>query len=226
MDDALAVDHRLHLLHRQPVQPHGLDDLQSLVHEGGRVDGDLGPHAPVRVLQSVRRGLMLQFLMAQAEKRPAGAGQQQTLYLPAIPAALQALENGRVLRIHRHDLGAAALRLRHHQLAGAHQRLLIGQSDALFLPDSRQRGFQSNAAHDGGDHRVRLRQHRRLQKPLRPLRHPDIRVGQPQPQLSRRRPVIQHRQLRMELSSLLLQQIHLAVGRQRRHRQSQLLHHL
>ncbi|CAN3971336.1 Transcriptional regulator, AlpA family, partial [Dysosmobacter welbionis] len=66
---------------------------------------------------------------------PAGTGQDQPPDLPAVGAALKALEDGRVLRVHRHDLGAVRIRRIHHQLSGADQRLLVGQGDALSLPD-------------------------------------------------------------------------------------------
>ncbi|CAN4043729.1 Molybdenum transport system permease protein modB, partial [Dysosmobacter welbionis] len=42
VDDALPVDHHRHLVQRQTVEAHGLDDLQPLVHQRGAVYGDLG----------------------------------------------------------------------------------------------------------------------------------------------------------------------------------------
>ena len=48
--------------------------------------------------------LPAQFFRVHAEKGAAGAGQDQPPDLPPVPAALEALEDGGVLRVHRHDL--------------------------------------------------------------------------------------------------------------------------
>ena len=66
----------------------------------------------------------------------------------------------------------------------------------------------------------------RQQQTLRPLRHPDIRIRQPQAQLTGGVPVIQHRQLGVKLPGLPLQQVHLAVGGKGRHGKAQLTGHL
>ncbi|CAN4030231.1 hypothetical protein MCGFDL_MCGFDL_09450, partial [Dysosmobacter welbionis] len=106
VDDALPVDHHRHLVQRQTVEAHGLDDLQPLVHQRGAVYGDLGSHGPVGVAEGIRFGHFAHFFIGHAVKRPAGTGQDQPPDLPAVGAALKALEDGRVLRVHRHDLGA------------------------------------------------------------------------------------------------------------------------
>ena len=226
VDDALPVDHRAHLLHGKAVQPHGLDDLQSLVHQRGGIHRDLRPHVPVGMPQGVRRRHMLQLLVASAEKRPAGAGQPDAPHLVPVPAPLQTLEHRAVLAVHRHDLRAVLRRRGHHQLAGADQRLLVGQRDALALFDGRQRGLQPHAAHDGGDHRVRLGHGGGSQKAFLPCH--DLYSGAPEPlfQLQRRIFVIQHRKARHELPRLPLQQVDLRVGGQCRHGYSLLPDHL
>ena len=78
--------------------------LQALVHQGGRVNGDLGPHGPVGVLQGPCPGDSLQCLPAPAEEGSAGGGEEDAPEPPWSRAALQALKNGRVLRVHRDDL--------------------------------------------------------------------------------------------------------------------------
>ena len=55
VDDALRVDDDLDGVVADIVQPVRLDDLQALVREGRRVDGDLGAHRPGRVAQGLRR---------------------------------------------------------------------------------------------------------------------------------------------------------------------------
>ena len=53
VDQALGMDDDIDVLVGDIVEPVGLDDLQALVHERGRVDGDLGAHVPGRVGQGV-----------------------------------------------------------------------------------------------------------------------------------------------------------------------------
>ena len=76
MHDALALDNDLDLLRRQAEQPHGLDELKALVHQGGAVNGDLGAHVPVGMLECIGPGLAGQLLPLHAEERPARGGQQ------------------------------------------------------------------------------------------------------------------------------------------------------
>src|SRR5690606_27544164 len=54
VDDGLGVDEDGDPLRREVEEPPCLDHLQPLVGERGRVDGDLGAHAPVRVRQRLR----------------------------------------------------------------------------------------------------------------------------------------------------------------------------
>ena len=110
-----------------------------------------------------------------------------------------------MLAVHRHDVRAVLPRRRHHQLTGAHQRLLVGKGDAPSQTDGRQRGFQSHATHHGGDHGVGFLRLCRRQQALRPRQHLDIRVPQTLPQLCRRVLVIKHRKARGEFPRLRFQ---------------------
>ena len=226
MHDALAVYHRLHLLHRQAIEPHGLDDLQSLVHQCGGVHRDLRSHVPVGMAHGIRRRHVLQLVEGPSVERPAGAGQQDTPHLTPVPAALQALKHRAVLTVHRHDLRAVFLRRVHHQLTGAHQRFLIGQRDAFAFLNCRQCGTQPHAAHHGSHHRVRLGHSGGSQQALLPCH--DLNAGPPQPFFQRQRRifVIQYRKARHILPRLLLQQVYLCIGGQRRHAEAQLPGHL
>ena len=76
MDNALALHHDLDLLGGQAEQPDRLDQLQALVHQGGRIDGDLGTHVPVGVLEGIGLGLAPQLLGLHAEEGAAGGRQQ------------------------------------------------------------------------------------------------------------------------------------------------------
>ena len=53
MHDRLRVNHHVDLLAGKIEQPAGFDDLQGLVHEGGRIDGNFRPHVPSGVGQGL-----------------------------------------------------------------------------------------------------------------------------------------------------------------------------
>ena len=154
VNDALAVNHRVHLGKGQAVEPHGLDDLQALIHQGGAVDGDFGTHGPVGVLQGILGPHGLQLLIGFAEEGPAAAGEDEAAKLRFALAAPEALEDGGMLAVHGDDLRAAAVRLVHHQLAGAHQRLLVGQGDGFMGLDGVDGGRQSGKAYHGGQYHI------------------------------------------------------------------------
>ncbi len=64
-------------LGRQAEQPVRLDDLEPLVHQRRRVDRDLPPHPPGRMLQRLVRRHVLERLDRLAAERTAGRGQDE-----------------------------------------------------------------------------------------------------------------------------------------------------
>ena len=87
MDHRLRMDDDLDLLRRQPEQQVRLDQLEALVHHGGRIDRDLGAHVPVGMGQRLlRRGLGHVGQRPVAE-RPAGRRQDQPVDGVALAAA-------------------------------------------------------------------------------------------------------------------------------------------
>ena len=88
MNDALAVNHHIHLLQRQAVQAHGLNDFQALIHQCGAVHRNLGTHLPVGMLQCIGTGHFCHFGLFHAIKRTAGTGQNEALDLSAVRTAL------------------------------------------------------------------------------------------------------------------------------------------
>lgn len=70
VDDALTLDDDLNLILGQTEQPRGLDQLQTLVHQGRRINRDFGAHIPVRVLERVGLRLGAQLLGGHAENGP------------------------------------------------------------------------------------------------------------------------------------------------------------
>ena len=105
----LAVHHHPDLLRCHSEEHHRLNDLKPLVHKGRGIDGNAVSHAPCRVGKRVGGSYPRKLLPLLPEKRPAGAGQQDTPHLTPVPAALQALKHRTVLTVHRHDLRAVFL---------------------------------------------------------------------------------------------------------------------
>jgi hypothetical protein len=125
-----------------------LDDLQALVHERRRVDGDLGAHGPGRVLQRVGDGDPLELGPRLAAERPAAGGEQDATHLVR-GAGAQRLVDGGVLRVDGHDLAAAASPLLGDDGTAGDETLLVGQREALAVRQRRQRCRQPGEADDG-----------------------------------------------------------------------------
>ena len=94
VDDTLALDNDLNFLRRQTEQPHSLDELEALIHQGGAVDGDLCTHVPVGMLEGIGLGLAPQLFGLHAEEGAAGGRQQNFGQALGALLILQALEDG------------------------------------------------------------------------------------------------------------------------------------
>ena len=110
MDDRLRVNDDLDVVVVQAKEVVGLDHLQALVHQGGGIDRDLAPHAPVGVAGGIGHGGLVQISRVPVAEGTAAGGQLN----PAQPwggnprgkacgvgpgRALQALEDGGVLGV-------------------------------------------------------------------------------------------------------------------------------
>ena len=162
----LPVDHNGNFLGRHPVESHSFDELKPFIHQGGGVHGDLGSHGPVGMLQRLGQRHLPELLPAPSIEGSSGSGEDETAHFPSVSAALKALENSRMFRIHRHDLRPAAIRLVHNELPGAHHSFFIGQCDSLSPPDGAQSGLQPGHAHHGGEYGIGGFQGRSLQQSL------------------------------------------------------------
>ena len=79
MDDGLGVDQYPDPLVRHPEQVVRLDELQSFVHHGRRVNGDLAAHVPIGMRERLGlRGPRHLGARASAE-RPTRSGQNNPL---------------------------------------------------------------------------------------------------------------------------------------------------
>ena len=147
-------DH-LHLIGRHVEQPARFDDLEPLVHQGGRVDRDLGPHFPRRVLERVLHGHAREPRLRRLTERPPGRGEKDPVNIGS-PVAGQALEHGAVLGIDGEELHAPGPRGRRHQAAGHHERLLVGERHRPAGLDRRHGREQSDASDQRRDDDVRF----------------------------------------------------------------------
>src|SRR4029078_9095619 len=134
---------------RKSVQPFGLDDLERLVDEGGRVDRDLRAHVPggmrPRLFGRERRQRLFR---AAAERSPTG-GEHETRYgLDSFPR--QALPDGRMLAVDRakavERVAAYRLELARDERPPGDERLLVGERNGLPCAKGRQdRGQRGHA---------------------------------------------------------------------------------
>ena len=167
MDDALALDDDLDLLRRQTEQPHSLDELEALVHQGGAVDGDLCAHVPVGMLEGVGLGLAPQLFGLHAEEGAAGGRQQDLGQALGALLILQALEDGRVLAVHGQQLHAVLFHSLRDQMSAGDKALLVGQRQVVAALDGAQACAKAGNAHNAVQHHVRVVQRCQFLQPLR-----------------------------------------------------------
>ena len=103
VDQLLRVHDDLDALERDVEEQVGLDHLQPLVDQRGRVGRDHPAHGEVGVGQRLLGRDVVQRGSVAAEERAAARRQHQAAHLVAAPDA-QALGDGRVLGVDRHDL--------------------------------------------------------------------------------------------------------------------------
>ncbi len=169
VDDALRVDDHLDRLVRDIVQPVRFDDLQALVRERRRVDGDLVAHRPGRVTQGGVGGRRRELIGRRVEERTARGGQDQCLDR-GHRLTDEALPQRRMLRIDRAKPGQRArervarsrgrglrgepARLGHDQVPSRDERFLVRRRDDLARRERRQHRPQADDAARGHDDEV------------------------------------------------------------------------
>ena len=151
--DALGMDDHLDLVWVDVKQPLGFNDFQSLVHEGGAVDGDFGTHVPVGVLEGIGLGDVAQLFECAAPEGTA-RGRQNDLFDGVVKLPRNALVDGAVFRIHGVDVHAFVAGSVHHQFAGHHEGLFVGQRNVLACVDGPKGGLESGRANHGSEHHV------------------------------------------------------------------------
>lgn len=98
--DALGVEDGLTLVMAQAEEALGLDEFEALVGERGGIDGDLGAHRPIGVLDGIGRSDVREFFQRPVPERAATGGEDDAPHA-GLRVALHALKNGAVLAVHR-----------------------------------------------------------------------------------------------------------------------------
>ena len=144
------MDHHDDLVHRDVEEQMRLDDLEALVDQRRGVDGDDRSHRPRGVGHGLLdRDLGQLFAGPPAERAPAG-GEHQAPDLAGAPAG-QALGEGGVLGVHRHDLARGGGVL--DQGSTDDQRLLVGQGKLVPCLQRSQRRLEAHGTgHPVEDH--------------------------------------------------------------------------
>src|SRR6516164_3615345 len=158
------MDQDVNLLRFQSEQPMSFDDLQPLVHERCRIDGDPSSHLPYRMLEGLHGSYGIELSSRGAEEGAAGARQNQTAHLVTF-AGSKALMNRAVLTVDGKDLHSPLPRHSHHQFAGNNQNLFISQAYRLTSPNRLKRRFQAGHALGSGNYEIHVGKRRGFQQP-------------------------------------------------------------
>ena len=108
-------------------EPVGLDQLEPLVREGRRVDRDLRAHPPGRVRQRLSTVTSSSSVARAPAERPAGRREHERRRVRV--AALEALEQRRVLAVNGEQPASASLVGRDRQVAGGDEALLVRERE-------------------------------------------------------------------------------------------------
>ena len=158
MHDALRVDHHLDLCGCHTKQVTRLDHFKRLVHHSGRVHRNFAAHRPVRVGAGLLGGDVAQCGRVTGAKRAAGRGQDDLVH-PALPGCGvfgQRLEDGGMFAVDGQQPGPALLHRAQEEFTTHHQRLFVGQQQALAAARRCQARAQTSCADDGGHHHIDL----------------------------------------------------------------------
>ena len=107
------------------------------------------------MVETLLHGHPLELFPFLSPERSSGGRQEDPLQI-LVGIALEGLKNGTVFTVHWSQLDPRLFHCVHHQTAGRHQGLLVGQCNVLPCPDGRQGRFQTCIAHHGSQHRIRL----------------------------------------------------------------------
>ena len=154
-----GVDYRLRMYHGHDTvdayveEPASLDYLESLVDHRSRIDGNLGAHDPVGVMQGVGGRDAAQLAGCEIAERATRCGDDEAAHL-VVALAAEALVDGRVFRVDRYDARAGGIEALRHERTGGDESLLVGECYILFGLDGAEGRHQSGVAYGGCDNLV------------------------------------------------------------------------
>ena len=108
------------------------------------------------MLEGVGSGDRLEAFAFPGAERSAGSGEDDLRDFLRTP--LQALEDRRMLAVHRNDLAAVLRQKIVHKIAGFDHRFLIGKPDAQPRAQRIEHRLNASSAGDGADHAVDARE--------------------------------------------------------------------
>src|SRR5205807_1453376 len=133
-----------------------LDQLETLVGECGRVDGDLRAHVPGRVRKRIVRRNALQLLAPAPAERTARRGQHERVDLFR-RTAVETLERSGVLAVDRKQCSPSASLCLERKLARGDEALLVGQGQVDAALERPERCGKTGESDDRVEDEVRLR---------------------------------------------------------------------
>ena len=119
------------------------------------------------MLEGVCTGLAAQLLGSHAEEGTAGSREQNFGQAGGALLILQALENGRVLAVHRKQLYTVLFHSLRDQMTASDKAFLVGKCQVVAALDGAQACTKTGNAHHAVQHHVRAVQRCQLLQPLR-----------------------------------------------------------
>src|SRR6188768_445958 len=154
MHDALRMYDHFHLPWFHDKQHAGLDQLETLVHQGRRVHRYLPPHAPARMCASLVGRDPLHLRPRHPQERPPRGGQQYAAHAGRGHArrgsCRHALENRVVFAVDRNQCCSRLAGRGDQQRPSDDQGFLVREQDAFARGCGRDRRRQTRRTHDCG----------------------------------------------------------------------------
>ena len=130
MDDRLRVHDHVDPVIFDIEEFVRLDDLEPLVHERRRVDGDLGAHRPGRVGECLLDGHLGQLLAGPTAERATRCREHHPVDGAPTVVTTQALVDRTMLAVDRQQFGAGRVPCLAHDRSGGDEGLLVGEAQS------------------------------------------------------------------------------------------------
>ena len=211
MDNALWLYHNLDVVEINTEQPFCFHDFQSFVNECRGINRDLVPHRPVRMTERLLYRYVFELRSCFSAERTAGCSNQKFFnFFSVFP--VQALENRRVLAVHRKDLHTAFLCQRHNNVSRRYQCLFVCQCNVFSCLHRRNRRADADHADDRCHKDFALRHRGKLDHAVHAAADFYRKILHSVTEFCRFHLIADCRKLRMKFPDLLLEQCNIASG--------------